>query len=60
MAEAGLALVSENLTQRIAYSLALLAELRRPVRDVRATSLVEGWQPADIDARFAVGQFHQH
>jgi citronellol/citronellal dehydrogenase len=60
MAEAGLALVSEDLTQRIAYSLALLAELRRPVRDVRATSLVEGWQPADIDARFAAGQFHQH
>jgi NAD(P)-dependent dehydrogenase (short-subunit alcohol dehydrogenase family) len=60
MAEAGLALVSEDLTQRIAYSLALLAELQRSVRDVRGTSLVEGWQPADIDARFAAGQFHQH
>jgi NAD(P)-dependent dehydrogenase (short-subunit alcohol dehydrogenase family) len=60
MAEAGLALVSEDLTHRIAYSLSLLAELRRPVREIRGASLVEGWQPADIDARFAAGQFHEH
>jgi citronellol/citronellal dehydrogenase len=60
MAEAGLALVSGDLTQRIAYSLALLAELRRPVRDVRGNSLIEGWQPGDIDAMFASGQFHQN
>lgn len=52
MAEAALALVSadpEKLTARIAFSLQLLVELRRPVRDLHGESLVEGWQPADIE-----------
>lgn len=60
MAESALALVSGDITQRIAYSLSLLSELRRQVFDVGGTSLVTGWQPADIDARFAAGQFHEH
>jgi len=51
MAEAALALVAGDaamLTGRIAYSLALLAELQRPVYDLRGTNLVDGWQPRDI------------
>jgi NAD(P)-dependent dehydrogenase (short-subunit alcohol dehydrogenase family) len=53
MAEATLALCScdpNALTGRIAYSLQLLAELDRPVRDLRGEELVEGWQPADLPA----------
>ena len=38
------------LTGRIAYSLQLLVELRRPVYDLHGVALVEGWQPADIPA----------
>ena len=51
MAEAALALCIADpavLTGRIAYSLQLLAELGRPVRDVEGGALVEGWQPADL------------
>ena len=53
MAEAALALVTGDpavLTGRIAYSLQLLVELRRPVYDLHGVALVEGWQPADIPA----------
>lgn len=53
MAEATLALCTCDasvLTGRIAYSLQLLAELDRPVRDLRGEELVEGWQPADLPA----------
>ena len=48
MAEAALALCTGTLTGRIAYSLQLLAELQRPVRDLHGVALAEGWQPADL------------
>lgn len=51
MAEAVVALATcdpATLTGRIAYSLQLLYELRRPVYDVTGKSLVEGWQPDDL------------
>lgn len=48
MAEAALALLSGSLTGRIAYSLQLLVELQRPVRDLGGRSLVSGWQPGDL------------
>ena len=51
MAEAALALVTADprkLTARVAFSLQLLLELRRPVRDLRGHALVPGWQPDDI------------
>jgi NAD(P)-dependent dehydrogenase (short-subunit alcohol dehydrogenase family) len=60
MAEASLALVTGDLTQRIAYSLSLLVELQWPVHDLLGASLIEGWQPTDIEARFAAGQFTEH
>jgi len=53
MAEAALALCSSDpavLTGRIAFSLQLLLELERPVRDLHGEDLVEGWQPADLRA----------
>ncbi|MCE2390412.1 MAG: SDR family oxidoreductase [Proteobacteria bacterium] len=53
MAEAALALCTcepSQLTGRIAYSLQLLLELRRPVRDLTGRSLVDGWQPDDLPA----------
>jgi NAD(P)-dependent dehydrogenase (short-subunit alcohol dehydrogenase family) len=56
MAEAALALVTGDpavLTGRIAYSLQLLAELDRPVRDLMGDALVTGWQPADLGAVIA-------
>ncbi len=56
MAEAALALCSGDpavLTGRIAYSLQLLVELRRPVLDVHGEQLVEGWQPDDLPAVIA-------
>ena len=56
MAEAGLALCTGDpnmLTGRIAYSLQLLVELRRPVRDLLGEHLVEGWQPDDLPAVIA-------
>jgi NAD(P)-dependent dehydrogenase (short-subunit alcohol dehydrogenase family) len=56
MAEAALALVTGDpavLTGRIAYSLQLLVELQRPVRDLDGDALVEGWQPADLPAVIA-------
>jgi NAD(P)-dependent dehydrogenase (short-subunit alcohol dehydrogenase family) len=56
MAEAALALCSGDpsvLTGRIAFSLQLLVELQRPVRDLHGEHLVEGWQPADLPAVIA-------
>lgn len=56
MAEAALALCTGDpnvLTGRIAYSLQLLLELRRPVRDLHGDALVEGWQPDDLAAVIA-------
>ena len=56
MAEAALALCTCDpavLTGRIAYSLQLLLELRRPVRTLDGTTLVEGWQPDDLPAEIA-------
>ena len=56
MAEAALALCTGDaatLTGRIAYSLQLLLELRRPVRDLEGRALVEGWQPDDLPAVLA-------
>lgn len=56
MAEAALALVAADpgtLTGQVTYSLALLAELDRPVHDLRGKELVVGWQPADLPAIIA-------
>ncbi len=56
MAEAAVALLTGDpnvLTGRIAFSLQLLVELNRPVRDLMGESLVEGWQPDDIPAVIA-------
>jgi hypothetical protein len=50
--EAALALCTGDprvLTGRIAYSLSLLEELRRPVRTLDGARLVPGWQPGEID-----------
>jgi NAD(P)-dependent dehydrogenase (short-subunit alcohol dehydrogenase family) len=57
MVEAALELVSGELTGRIAYSLGLLDELKRPVRDLRGEALVDGWQPDDVARYFATGRF---
>ena len=51
MAEAALALCSGDpavLSGRIAFSLQLLHELRRPVCDLHGECLVAGWQPDDL------------
>jgi NAD(P)-dependent dehydrogenase (short-subunit alcohol dehydrogenase family) len=51
MGEAALALCTADpavLTGRIAFSLQLLQELRRPVRDLAGDELVDGWQPDDL------------
>ncbi len=51
MAEAALALCTGDpnvLTGRIAFSLQLLTELSRPVRDLQGDGLIEGWQPVDL------------
>ena len=56
MAEAALALVAgdaDTLTGRVALSLDLLAELDRPVYDLRGEQLVDGWQPVDLPAIIA-------
>ena len=62
MAEAALALCTGDpnvLTGRIAYSLQLLLELGRPVRNLQGQELVDGWQPADLAARMRVREeFH--
>jgi len=51
MTEAGLALCiadPKQLHGRIAYSLHLLLELGRPVKDLEGKALVPDWQPADL------------
>ena len=51
MAESVLALATGDpnvLTGRDVYSVELLYELQRPVYDFTGTTLVEGWQPADL------------
>lgn len=55
MAEAVLALSTceHTLTGRVARSLQLLVELRRPVLDLEGAQLVEGWQPPDLPAVIA-------
>lgn len=56
MAEASVALCSDGeppITGRIAYSLQLLLEFRRPVCDLLGERLVEGWQPSDLPAIIA-------
>ena len=56
IAEAALVLCSGDptkLTGRIAYSLQLLLELRRPVHDLEGVRLIDGWQPADLPAVIA-------
>lgn len=56
MAEAALALCTADpavLTGRIAYSLQLLVELDRPVYDLEARALVDGWQPPQLPAVIA-------
>ena len=53
MAEAALALCSGDpaiLTGRVAFSLQLLVELKRPVFDLLGEQLVKGWQPDDLPA----------
>jgi NAD(P)-dependent dehydrogenase (short-subunit alcohol dehydrogenase family) len=53
MAESALALCTGDpavLSGRIAYSLQLLLELERPIRDLAGNELVEGWQPDDLPA----------
>jgi NAD(P)-dependent dehydrogenase (short-subunit alcohol dehydrogenase family) len=55
-AEAALALCSSDsaiLSGRIAYSLQLLLELKRPVLDLHGENLVDGWQPGDLQAVIA-------
>ena len=57
MAEAALSLCTGDptvLSGRIAYSLQLLLELDRPVRELNGGDLVEGWQPADLPAAIAL------
>jgi len=53
IAEAALALCTGTITGRIAYSLQLLVELDRPVRQLDGVGLVPDWQPADLPAVIA-------
>jgi NAD(P)-dependent dehydrogenase (short-subunit alcohol dehydrogenase family) len=56
MAEAAVALCSGDpsaLTGRVAFSLQLLMELKRPVLDLYGERPVEGWQPHDLPAVIA-------
>jgi len=56
MAEAALALCTgdpSTLTGRIAFSLQLLVELRRPVRGLDGEAILDGWQPEDLPADIA-------
>lgn len=64
MAEAALLLCTgdpSEMTGRVAYSLPLLKEFDREVRTLDGSSLVEGWQPADLDeAGFLPEYLHFH
>jgi NAD(P)-dependent dehydrogenase (short-subunit alcohol dehydrogenase family) len=54
MTEAAIALVTgdpQRLTSRIAYSLPLLEELKRPVRTLDGAELCSSWQPDGTDPR---------
>ncbi len=42
-----------NRHGRVAYSLELLIELEQPVWDLRASELVDSWQPAELPERLA-------
>ncbi len=56
MAEAALALCTADpavLTGRVAYSLALLAELGRPTHDLRGSAELPDWRPESLPARIA-------
>jgi len=59
MAEAALALCSgdpRRLTGQVRYSLSLLVESSRPVWNLDGRTLMDGWQPSDIDpARLFAG-----
>ena len=61
MAEAALALCTADptvLTGRVAYSLALLAELGRPTRDVLGTAELPDWRPEILAER--IGRMADH
>jgi citronellol/citronellal dehydrogenase len=54
LVEAAMALCTTHnagLHGRVAYSLELLLELRRPTRDLAGATLVPNWQPADLPAQ---------
>jgi hypothetical protein len=59
MVEAALALVTGEHTMRVGYSLELAVEILDAVRDLRGEELVDGWQPADVEAMFAAGRFRR-
>lgn len=62
MAESALALCSGDpsvLTGVIGYSLQVLADLDRPVYDLRGTALVDGWQPAALPEKIEVMTAHR-
>jgi short-subunit dehydrogenase len=59
MVEAAVALVTGEHTMRVGYSLELVVEILDAVRDLRGEELVDGWQPADIEAMFAAGRFRR-
>jgi NAD(P)-dependent dehydrogenase (short-subunit alcohol dehydrogenase family) len=61
MAEACLSLCDGDpdvVTGKVAYSLELLVELERPVRDLHGSALLDGWQPTDLPARIARMRAH--
>jgi NAD(P)-dependent dehydrogenase (short-subunit alcohol dehydrogenase family) len=61
MAEAALALCTADpvvLTGNVASSLQLLADLDRPVRDLRGEALVPDWQPASLPPRIEKMRAH--
>jgi NAD(P)-dependent dehydrogenase (short-subunit alcohol dehydrogenase family) len=62
MAESALALCSGDpaeLTGVIGYSLQVLVDLDRPVRDLTGTRLVDGWQPGALPEKIATMTGHR-